>query len=84
MSDMRDWLKSEICNLKSEICEMKKDVEGIGEHLKEEVDFTLEEILYLLHKLTASQGGSWFTIWSIGNVFNVRTFHLKKWDETSP
>jgi len=35
---------------------MKEDVEGIGERLKEEVQFTLEEVLYLLRKLTASQG----------------------------
>ena len=36
---MRDWLKSEISELKNDISDMKKSVEGIGEHLKEEVEF---------------------------------------------
>ena len=54
ISDMRDWLKSEISNLKSEITDMKECVEGIGERLKEEVEFNLEEVLslYLVRKLT--------------------------------
>jgi hypothetical protein len=47
---MRDWLKSEISNLKSEITDMKECVEGIGERLKEEVEFNLEEVLYLVRK----------------------------------
>ena len=50
ISDMRDWLKSEISELKNEISNMKECVEGIGERLKEEVEFNLEEVLYLLHK----------------------------------
>ena len=49
---MRDWLKSEISDLKIEISDMKECVEGIGGHLKEEVEFNLEEVLYLLRKLT--------------------------------
>ena len=47
---MRDWLKSEISELKNEISDMKECVEGIGERLKEEVEFNLDEILYLLRK----------------------------------
>ena len=50
ISDMRDWLKSEISDLKSEITDMKECVEGIGECLKEEVGFNLEEVLYLIRK----------------------------------
>ena len=54
ISDMRDWLKSEISDLKSEITDMKECVEGIGERLKEEVEFSLEEVLYLVRKLTCT------------------------------
>jgi predicted nucleic acid-binding Zn-ribbon protein len=50
ISDMRDWLKSEISELKNEISDMKECVEGIGERLKEEVESNLEEVLYLLRK----------------------------------
>ena len=51
---MRDWLKSEISDLKGEISDMKECVEGIGERLKEEVEFSLEEVLSLLRKLTGA------------------------------
>ena len=47
---MRDWLKSEICDLKSDISDMKECVDGIGERLQEEVEFNLGEVLYLLRK----------------------------------
>jgi archaellum component FlaC len=50
ISDMRNWLKSEISELKNEISDMKECVEGIEEHLKEEVECNLEEVLYLLRK----------------------------------
>jgi hypothetical protein len=30
ISDMRDWLKSEISELKNDISDMKESVEGIG------------------------------------------------------
>jgi hypothetical protein len=46
-----EWLKDEICEMKCEISDMKECIMGIGELLKEEVNFNLSEIVYILHQL---------------------------------
>lgn len=53
-----DWLRDGIHNMKTQISDLKKEVGvkdcimGIGEYLKEEVEFRLSEILDLLRELT--------------------------------
>lgn len=48
-----DWLKDEIHDMKREISSLKECITAIGELLKEEVNFNLSEIVYLLRKLSS-------------------------------